>query len=86
MIRTKSDGKKRNFYLSHSDEKYTNEYIYNIINNIKDERMKYMFVNNMLASKEYCHLISNNKQVLESLKSMFDKYINTFGPLIVKKK
>ncbi len=78
MIRTTKDGKKRNFYLSHLDEKYTNEYMYNIINNIKDERMKYMFVNNMLASKEYCHLIANNKQVLESLKPLFDKYQHVF--------
>ncbi len=78
IIRTKSDGKKRNFYQSHCDEKYTNEYIFNIFNNIKDERMKYMFVNNMLASKEYCHLIANNKEILETLKPMFNKFQHVF--------
>jgi hypothetical protein len=78
MIRIKADGKKRNFYLTHSDEKYTSEYIYNIFNNIKDERIKYMFVNNMLSSKEYCHLIANNKQVLELLNPVFQKYSHVF--------
>lgn len=78
MIRTTKDGKKRNFYLSHADEKYTSEYIYNIINNIKDEKMKYMFINNMLSSKEYCHLIANNKQLLEALNPTFQKYSHVF--------
>jgi hypothetical protein len=78
MIRTTKDGKKRNFYPSHLDNKYTNEHIYNIFNNIKDEKMKYMFVNNMLSSKEYCHLIANNKQLLEGLNPLFQKYQHVF--------
>ncbi len=78
VIRNKKDGTKRNFYASHIDSTYTKDDTLNLFRNIKEEKIKYDLINNLLVSKEYCHLILNNQKLLEELKGMFDKYKNVF--------
>lgn len=78
VIKNKKDGTKRNFYTTNIDSTYTNESICNIFNKIDNEKIKYDLLNNLLVSKEYCHLILNNSKLLESSKGIFDKYKNVF--------
>ena len=77
-ILSQKDGNKRNFYLSYKEQKYTNEYVCNMFNLITDDKVKYIFLNDMLCSKEYCHLIINNKSLLEETQELFQKYKPVF--------
>lgn len=78
VIKNKKDGTKRNFYSTNIDSSYTNESICNIFDKIDNEKIKYDLLNNLLVSKEYCHLILNNSKLLVSQKQIFDKYKNVF--------
>lgn len=78
VIRNKKNGEKRNFYATHIDSIYTKDDILKLFRNIKEEKIKYDLLNNLLVSKEYCHLILNNQVLLEELKEMFDKYRGVF--------
>ncbi len=76
LIRHKQNG--RNFYATIPDTNYTNDDIFDLFNRIEDDKLKYDLLNNMLVSKEYCHLVVNNYKVLDSLKNMFNKYKGVF--------
>ena len=41
---------------------------------ISDNSQKYYLINNLLISKEYCHIIVNNKEMLKIIKPFFDDY------------
>jgi hypothetical protein len=78
IIKNRPDNGKKKFYTTYIDSTYTNEMICNIFNKITDEKLKYDLLNNLLVSKEYCHLVLNNSKLLESQKELFDKYKNVF--------
>ena len=78
FIMNKKDGGRRTFYTSLVDSTYNNDNIIALFSQISDEKVKYDLMNNLLVSKEYCHLLINNKTLLENLKPMFDKYKNVF--------
>ena len=77
VIRNNKNGKKRTFYSTHI-EKISNDYIIQIYDNTDNEKLQYDFLNNLLVSKDYCHLVVNNKNLLEKSKSLFDKYPHVF--------
>jgi hypothetical protein len=77
VIRKGKNGKKRTFYSS-SNNQLSYEYMTEIFDNLTNEKLKYDLLNNCIASKDYCHLILNNKQILEQSKSIFSKYPHVF--------
>lgn len=77
VIRNSKSNKKRTFYSSHVD-KISREYISELFDNTQDEKLKYDMINNMLVSKEHCHLVINNKELLNKAKPIFDKYQHVF--------
>ena len=79
IIRCDKSAKKRTFFSTIIDDsKITNDYIINLYNDINNDRMKYMFVNNLLLSKEYCHLVINNIRMLDLITPMINKYKHVF--------
>lgn len=77
IIRNTKGGKKRTFYSTNID-KISNEYVTQIYDNTLNDKLKYDLINNLLVSKDYCHLIVNNKNMLEKSKPIFDKYPHVF--------
>jgi hypothetical protein len=77
IIRNNKSGKKRTFYSSYVD-KISREYITELYDNITHDKLKYDMLHNMLVSKEHCHLVINNKILLQKSKSIFDKYQHVF--------
>jgi hypothetical protein len=77
VIRGNKNSKKRTFYSS-SMNKLSNDYISDIFNNLDNEKLKYDMLNNFMVSKDYCHLIVNNKDVLEKSADIFKKYSHVF--------
>lgn len=77
VIRGNKNNKKRTFYSS-SINKLSNNYISDIFNNLDNEKLKYDMLNNFMVSKDYCHLIVNNKDVLEKSTDIFKKYPHVF--------
>ena len=65
------------YYISDTSE-YSNNEITTLINNITNERGLYLLVSNLMISKNLCHLIINNKEVLEILNS-HEYYIRKFN-------
>tara|TARA_B110000208_G_C11784580_1_gene435136 strand:+ start:630 stop:3086 length:2457 start_codon:yes stop_codon:yes gene_type:complete len=65
----------KGYYTYMISDKYNNDYekIYNIIINIKNNKELYLIVMNLLVSKEYCHLIINNYQVMKYLSHVNEK-------------
>jgi len=64
----KKDG-YNNYLIS---DNYYDDYdkVYNIIVNIKNKKELYLLVMNLLVSKEYCHLIINNYNVMRYLNNI----------------
>ncbi len=60
---------------------YTNDDI-NKMFDILDSKKQYFLFCNLCVSKEYCHLVINNKYILEKLKPMIEKYIYLFQYII----
>jgi hypothetical protein len=77
VIRGNKNGKKRTFYTS-SVNKISHAYMTDIFTNINSEQLQYDMLNNFLVSKDYCHLVANNKLILEHSKQLFDKYPHVF--------
>ena len=74
IIRGEKSNKKRTFFSTNIDSsKINNDSINKIYSLINDEKLKYNFVNNMLLSKEYCHLIINNKTMLENISPLIER-------------
>jgi len=77
VIRNSKGGKKRTFYSSNIS-KISMDYVTQIYNSILNEKLEYDLLNNLLVSKDYCHLVVNNKEILETSKVIFDKYPHVF--------
>jgi len=79
IIRKEKTNKKRTFFSTIIDNKnINNDYILNMYNMLNNDKLKYNFVNSLLVSKEYCHLILNNKNMLEQIIPMIEKYKHVF--------
>lgn len=71
----------KKYYLSKKST-MTNDDIIMIYKQLPTEYLKYMFLSNMLCSRINCHLILNNKKLLELSKPIFDKYKIIFKYII----
>lgn len=74
------NNKEFNFKIT-KDCIYTKNEINNLFDNL-DEENKYFLFCNLLVSKEYSHLVLNNKYLLEMLKPITTKYAHLFRYLI----
>ena len=74
------NNKEFNFKIT-KDCIYTKNEINNLFDNL-DEENKYFLFCNLLVSKQYSHLVLNNKYLLETLKPITTKYAHLFRYLI----
>jgi hypothetical protein len=61
---------------------YSNIDIINLFNRIPDEYCKYSFIANIVSSKNHCHLVLNNVNLLELVGPIFKKYKPLFKYLL----
>ena len=75
---------KRTYYISLDDTKLDvkEEAITNLLCEITNEAELYHTFNSLIVSKEYCHMVLNNKKVLEKVKPLFDKYCPVYKLLL----
>jgi hypothetical protein len=79
VIRQPRNGKKRTFFVnSINSTSYSNKQVEDIYSLLKTEKERYYFLNNLLVSKDLCHLFVNNKNLLEQAKPIIDKYLHVF--------
>jgi hypothetical protein len=69
---------KRTFYVTHHTSNINQEGMNYIFSKLKTEEEKYLLMNNLLVSKEYCHLLVNNATLLKTLEPIFTKYKHVF--------
>jgi hypothetical protein len=72
---------EKKYYINYISN-FTNSDVLLIYNNIPSDYLKYMFVCNLLSARSHSHLILNNKDLLEILQPMFEKYKIIFKYLI----
>ena len=72
-----SSSSSSSYYVLSEKSNMTNEEIIQIYNLIPTKYLQYMFVCHMLCSRSHCHLIINNKLLLEMINPLF----NEFKPL-----
>ena len=79
IIRKEKQNKKRTFYSTNIDNiKINNEYINKLYNLIDTEKLQYQFINKLLVSKEYCHFVLGNKDLLSKIQPHIEKYKHVF--------
>lgn len=66
--------KYRTFYINDTKLEATKEDITELFSNLESEEEIYNLFNTLAVSKEYCHLVVNNKDVLIKMKPLFEKY------------
>lgn len=64
----------KSYYFIGSNSNMSQEHITQIYEQIPNEYLKYIFLSNLLISRAHCHLILNNKELLQKSKPIFDKY------------
>ena len=65
----------RSFYATDTKKlKITCEIINKYFMNQTNEKNIYDFFNSLIISKDYCHLVLNNKVILDKMKDIFNKY------------
>jgi hypothetical protein len=69
-------------YYTSAISSFTNSDITLIYKQIPNEYIKYLFLTNLLGSRSHCHLVLNNRELLQLTKPMFDKYKIIFKYLI----
>lgn len=67
-------GKRTYFMTNENNLKITKSDATNIILSITDETELYHIFNNLLVSKDYCHMVLNNFQVLNKAQHIIEKY------------
>lgn len=73
---------KRTYFITNNESlKLTKDEVTNIILSIETEEELYHTFNNLLISKEYCHLVLNNSRVLDKVKPLLDKYFPIYSVL-----
>jgi hypothetical protein len=66
--------KDRTFYVNTPNLNVTKNDIADIFDRITNERYRFELFNTLLVSKEYCHLVYNNRRVLTRNADLFKKY------------
>jgi hypothetical protein len=71
----------RTFYINDYDDPVTKSDMVSIYTNLKSESEKVKFIVSMLTSKNHCHLVINNREILEKLNNdkIFSKYRQLFS-------
>ncbi len=72
---------KSNYYIPKVSN-MSNQEIVELYKQIPSDYLKYSFVCNMIVSRRHCHLILNNKEMLEMIAPMISKYETVFKYLI----
>jgi hypothetical protein len=70
-LKSQSD---RTFYVNSPNLNVTKTDVANIFDGITNEKYRYELFNTLLVSKEYCHLVVNNKRVLQRNSDILKKY------------
>ncbi|AYV77528.1 MAG: hypothetical protein Dasosvirus5_7 [Dasosvirus sp.] len=67
---------KRTFYatIDKGQFPYTKESLVDLFGSISNEKYRIQLLNQLLVSKDYCHLVVNNKTLLNNLNGLFEKY------------
>lgn len=68
---------KRTYFISSNELKLTEEEMVKMLCSINDETELYHAFNALVVSKDYCHMVLNNKNMLTKVMPLFDK----FGPI-----
>lgn len=83
------DNKKRTYYATSNEKIEKSMFNINSVNEIFSSldiklhnKQLYDLFNTLLISKEYCHLVLNNKIVLEKMKPIINKYYHLYRYLI----
>lgn len=66
--------KDRTFYVNSPNLNITKNDIAGVFDRITNERFRFELFNVLLTSKDYCHLVYNNRRVLERNADIFKKY------------
>lgn len=76
--------KKRTYYMTidNSDLKIRKEDVTDLICSIDDEQELYYTFNTLLISKEYCHMVLNNPEILTKVQPLLQKYAPIYKLLI----
>jgi hypothetical protein len=69
-------------YIITNINSYSNNDIVELYRRIPEEYCKYSFIANMVASKNHCHLVLNNIDLLQLVEPIFQKYKPIFRYLI----
>jgi hypothetical protein len=72
---TKENGGKFKLYKIYNQNIFTMEQVTELFQVVKDNRVKYDLFNAFLLSKDYCHLVINNIDVLKIMKPTINKFM-----------
>ncbi len=72
---------KSHYFISKTSD-VSMEKINEIYKNIPSEYLKYTFICNLLVTRTHCHLVLNNKELLEMAQPIFTKYKIVFKYII----
>lgn len=78
------NSQNRTYYVSIDDAKLDvkEKDLESMICSIEDESELYHTFNSLIVSKEYCHMVLNNQNVLTKVKPLFDKYCPVYKLLL----
>lgn len=69
------DDKNRKYYAtSESSLEFSKKFVTDLVLSTTDDKELFYLFNSLLVSKEYCHMVVNNAQILEKMKPLFDKH------------
>lgn len=72
---TKDKASKFKLYRINEQTNYTKDQVTELFHIVTDNRMMYDLFNAFLLSKDHCHLVLNNREVLEIMKPTIKKYM-----------
>ena len=64
-------------YIMNNNNEFTNDDIVKLFKTL-DEKEKFMLFSNLLISKKYCHIVINNMEILEMMKSTIYRFALLF--------
>ena len=71
--------KNRTYYIDDlSKLELSKDEVTEIFMNLETEKEMYNFFNTLAVSKEYCHTVVNNKEILIKMKPLFNKYLPVY--------
>jgi len=76
------DGSYKRYKINNYDINITKKQLTDIFNKLENERELYDLFNAFLLSKEYCHLVINNLEILKIMKPIISKYLPVYRYLL----